>query len=116
MSLYSPTEEAKIVEYIVENDAFHRIKGDKLWKEMEEAKIVERTWSSLKQHFRKKIIHEVHLPRYNLSENDIKLFREYFNREPVKSEKKKAGNRSRAPNPTQSYECSLPSSSDDDDI
>lgn len=106
---YCQTEEKKIVDYIIEHDAFHRIKGDKLWKEMEASEIIlKRSWQSLKEHFRKHIIYDLHLPRYNLDEKNLQLFREYFYRQSVKRGKNKTQN-------NVTYECTLPSSSDDDD-
>jgi hypothetical protein len=89
MSMYSHDEEKKIVDYLVENNFIHRIKGDQVWKELEEAKVVNRTWQSLKQHFRKRIIHELHYPRYSLDKQTLALFHDHFNRE-VKKKKAEA--------------------------
>ncbi|EEZ98702.1 hypothetical protein TcasGA2_TC001241 [Tribolium castaneum] len=86
MSLYSQDEEKKIVDYIVANNDFYRIKGDKLWQEMAEAQVVNRSWHSLKQHFRKRIVHELHYPRYELDQKTVELFREHFYRIPTKGD------------------------------
>ena len=93
--LYTPDEQKKIVDYIVEHEAFDLVKGDKIWKDMEKLKVVERSWQSLKQHFRKRIIYELHYPRYKLDPDVIDKFRLGFNKVVKRS------NTSRKKKPTQ---------------
>lgn len=51
---YTRQEEVNILKYIIENDAYYRLRGRALWQEMEEAGVgKDRTHHSLKEHFRK---------------------------------------------------------------
>lgn len=80
MSLYTEDEERKIVQYIVSTKSINLIKGDKLWKDMEKAGIVDRTWQSLKQHFRKRIIYDLNTIKHGIDQQTIEQFRRSFNK------------------------------------
>ncbi|XP_045120853.1 uncharacterized protein LOC123510107 isoform X2 [Portunus trituberculatus] len=54
---YTHWEELKTLEYIKESCSYHKLKGVAFWKKMEAKNIVpERTWQSLKEHFRRQIM------------------------------------------------------------
>lgn len=76
---YTYEEENAIVHFIVKKDAYNMVKGDKLWKDMEEENICpNRTWQSLKQHFRKFMINDLHNPKYKLSLEHKRNFTENY--------------------------------------
>lgn len=56
---YTRVEEREILNYIIEHNAYNRLRGISLWQEMEKANIGERSYQSLKEHFRKVIIGKV---------------------------------------------------------
>ena len=74
---YTHTEKLKILQYIVKNYAYSEVKGNKLWKEMSEH-IPDRSWQSLKEHFKKRLIYDLHFSHFKLTEGQIKLFRQCF--------------------------------------
>merc|ERR1719203_3207 len=54
---YTVNEDLKIVKFIVETKRYDETGGNSLWKTMEERKVVpNRSWSSLKERFRKVIM------------------------------------------------------------
>lgn len=56
--MYSEDEYMEILNYIMEKQEYHRLRGDVLWKEMEcsgVCKAKNRSWGSMKETFRKRI-------------------------------------------------------------
>lgn len=75
---YSKQEEKEIINYIINRKAYNRLRGIEFWQEMEKANIGEnRTYQSLKEHFRKIIFRRLNRKNYyELREenlNNIKL-------------------------------------------
>ena len=64
--LYSKNEQKEILDWIVENEAFASLKGNEIWKRMEAENVGRgRSWQSLREHFRKTIIKQIHLFGFN---------------------------------------------------
>lgn len=69
---YLVSDDKEIIDYILENDVECEVKGNRMWKEMEQAMEKRRTWQSLKNRYLKNIVPELHLPKYGLVAADIK--------------------------------------------
>lgn len=50
---YTKEEEEAILKFIVEKEGYTSLRGCHFWETMEAAKVTERTWQSMKEHFRK---------------------------------------------------------------
>lgn len=62
---YTRAEEAEILKYIFNKNAYYHLRGNKFWKDMEEEGVIEgRTYQSLKEHFRKKIVRNMRIKGY----------------------------------------------------
>ena len=58
---YCKNEQQEILDWIVKNEEFKALKGNEVWKKMEEENVGRgRTWQSLKEHFRKTLIGQIH--------------------------------------------------------
>ena len=58
---YCKKEQQEIVNWIVEYSAYRLLKGNLVWQRMEEARIGRgRSWQSLKEHFKKVLIGQIH--------------------------------------------------------
>lgn len=68
-------EKVAIVQAIIQDDAFHRVKGRSYWKEIEH-KFERHTWQSLRDHFKHQIFPNIHLSYYGLTPQEIQQFRE----------------------------------------
>ena len=81
---YSNAEDRKILEYIVREQSYSRVKGDNLWQDMEKQKVLEnRSWLGMRKRFQKSIMKK--LESYDfLSEEQRAYLRE---RTIVKDEK-----------------------------
>ena len=54
---YSNAEDRKILEYIVREQSYSRVKGDNLWQDMEKQKVLEnRSWLGMRKRFQKSIM------------------------------------------------------------
>ena len=75
---YSKKQEQEIVNFLVKHSAYKMIKGNSIWQRMEETGVCkgDRTWQSMKEHFRKKIIHVIH--SFGLSWRQVRKFRAPF--------------------------------------
>ena len=72
--LYSKKEEQQIIDYIVDHDYYKILKGNSVWKSMENAGVgCGRSWQSMKEYFRKCIF--VKINSYGLSKHEIMSFR-----------------------------------------
>jgi len=72
--LYSTAEDWKILDFICENKRFADTGGNSLWKQMEEANLLEnRTWQSMKERFRKVLLKNI--DSYELSEDNLRRFK-----------------------------------------
>jgi hypothetical protein len=70
---YTTLEDQKIITYIIKNQRFKHVKGQKLWKLMEERKVVtDRSWLSMMRRFNNFIVK--HITLYNLNEGDLEKF------------------------------------------
>ena len=70
---YTTLEDQKIITYIIKNQRFKHVKGQKLWKLMEERKVVtDRSWLSMMRRFNNFIVK--HITLYNLNESDLEKF------------------------------------------
>ncbi|XP_018333822.1 uncharacterized protein LOC108742950 [Agrilus planipennis] len=56
---YSSKEENAILQYIVEKQIYHRLRGRQVWQEFEASRQINRTWQSAKEHFRQKMLSRV---------------------------------------------------------
>ncbi|GJQ68460.1 hypothetical protein Trydic_g17038 [Trypoxylus dichotomus] len=72
---YSLEERRAILQVIIENNAFHRVKSHSFWKEVED-KFERHTWQSLRDHFKKQLFPNIHHSYYNLTPEQIQQFRE----------------------------------------
>ena len=71
---YTRKEDEEIVEWIVKNQAYKDLKGNKVWEEMEVDEVGRgRTYQSLKERFKKKIITQIHT--FSLSEDVVSNFK-----------------------------------------
>ncbi|XP_064090364.1 ras guanine nucleotide exchange factor Y-like isoform X2 [Macrobrachium nipponense] len=74
---YEHREKRAILNYIIDKRKYHEVKGRNLWIEMEKAKVCPgRTWESMKEHFRKSIIHNLHL--FKLDDKTLRRLTEPF--------------------------------------
>lgn len=73
---YTVEEKKGIVKYIIDNDAYKRVKGRGMWVEMANSGLFRRTHDSLKEHFLKRIIFDLHLSMFQLTQEQIDMFRE----------------------------------------
>ena len=54
---FTKDETGKMIEWIVNNQAFHLLEGDTIWKRMELSGLLEeRSWKSMKTHFHKNVL------------------------------------------------------------
>lgn len=77
---YSRVEEIEILKYIIEHKAYHCLRGIAIWKKMEAACIGNyRTYQSMKEHFRKYMIHRLNEKFYCvIDEEDLREIREGY--------------------------------------
>ena len=72
---YSRAEDEMILHYIVIKNAFNRVGGIKLWKDMEMEVLEGRTWRSLKCRFHRSLIRAIGKGEtYNLTAEQIAFF------------------------------------------
>ncbi|CAH0563553.1 unnamed protein product [Brassicogethes aeneus] len=86
---YSHEEANEIIQYIIENEAYFRVKGNALWNELEESGRLNRTFSSMKEHFKKTLMYQLHYPRFNLDDKTIAKFKQGFQEGTLAPSKKK---------------------------
>jgi len=72
---YSRKEDKNILTWIVDTGAFTQLKGNEVWKNMAKEMKRGRTWQSLKEHFKKYLISQLHLKVFGLTEEIIKRFK-----------------------------------------
>ena len=54
---YTKDETTKMIEWIVNNQSFHLVEGDTIWKRMEATGLLEeRSWMSMKTHFHERVL------------------------------------------------------------
>ena len=74
---YSKAEQQQIVDYIINAKGYKFIKGVQLWKEMQNDNAVcrgRRTWQSMKEHFLKQIVPQLHIYK-NVNEKVANCFK-----------------------------------------
>lgn len=64
---YSQKEEKIILDFIIEQQAFNLLKTNSFWKQLESKNLLDRTYQSMKEHFRKVILLQLHYPFYELT-------------------------------------------------
>lgn len=70
---YTLMEDQTILDYISNTCRYSQVNGNALWKLMEDRNLLDgRTWQSMKERFRKRIIHR--LERYKLSSQNLERF------------------------------------------
>ena len=73
MRNYSRQEDLKIIQFICDNKRFADVKGNEVWKLMEERKVVDgRSWQSLKERYKKNILKNI--KNYSLESEVIAMF------------------------------------------
>uniref|UniRef100_A0A1Y1NB96 Telomeric repeat-binding factor 2-interacting protein 1 n=1 Tax=Photinus pyralis TaxID=7054 RepID=A0A1Y1NB96_PHOPY len=75
---YTIKEEKLILKYIIKHQGYYQLRGRKFWVQMEESLPGERTWQSMKEHFRKQMIPNIANPLYNLSSKEISFIRDGY--------------------------------------
>jgi len=71
---YSRKEQEQIVNWIIENHCYKDLRGINIWKTMEKEVVMRgRSYQSLKEHFRKQIIPQIH--KFKLSEDIVDNFK-----------------------------------------
>ncbi|KAJ9575973.1 hypothetical protein L9F63_007162, partial [Diploptera punctata] len=71
---YGESERRKIIEFIIKKNAYNQLTGNIFWQMMEANQICPgRTWQSLKEHFRKKVLPMIE--KYGLSEIEVRKFK-----------------------------------------
>ena len=75
---YSRKNQEEIVKYLVKFSAYKVVKGRAIWEKLEALKVCngKRSWQSMKEHFRKKIIHQIHT--FGLTWRQVRKFRATF--------------------------------------
>lgn len=69
---YSRQEEVDILKFIIENDAYYRLRGRAIWQEMEKAGVgKQRTHQSLKEHFRKFMANRLNKNYYGIVDEKL---------------------------------------------
>ncbi|OTF84229.1 hypothetical protein BLA29_012398 [Euroglyphus maynei] len=58
---YTINEDGEIIKYIIKKGRYKEIKGRSLWENMENERVCNRTWQSMKEHFRKVIVPKISL-------------------------------------------------------
>ncbi|XP_063877121.1 inner centromere protein A-like isoform X3 [Scylla paramamosain] len=57
---YTHKERVKILQYIKKTSGYNKVNGNALWKEIEEKEVCpRRTWQSMREHFRRYIVHHL---------------------------------------------------------
>ncbi|KAK4324359.1 hypothetical protein Pmani_004986 [Petrolisthes manimaculis] len=81
---YTIQEDLNILEYIEKNRAFHRVGGREMWQEMENSSTFNhRTWHSLKERFRKRIMSRLHTYlQFGLEQESLDKFIKRINIKP----------------------------------
>ena len=77
MRFYSKNEQQQIVDYIINTRSYQYIKGVQIWQEMQKSNEVcngRRTWQSMKEHFHKQIVPQLHKYK-NVSEKTGNFFK-----------------------------------------
>ena len=88
---YTRAEDLAILGFIADNKRFGDVGGVEMWKLMEEREVVVgRSWQSMKERFRKKIL--TNIKNYNLSKEHLKAFTSEGGREKQKRMGTKASN------------------------
>ena len=73
MRNYTKQEDLMIIQFICDNKRFADVKGNEVWKLMEERKVVEgRSWQSLKERYKKIIMRNIN--KYSLDSEVIAMF------------------------------------------
>ena len=75
---YSKKQEQEIVNFLLTHSAYKMLKGNSIWQRMEDMGVCKgcRTWQSMKEHFRKKIVYVIHT--FGLSWRQVRKFRAAF--------------------------------------
>ena len=73
MRNYTKQEDLMIIQFICDNKRFADVKGNEVWKLMEERKVVDgRSWQSLKERYKKIIMRNIN--KYSLDSEVIAMF------------------------------------------
>lgn len=103
LRLYTESEYMEIVNYIIEKQEYDRLRSDSFWKEMESAgvcKAKNRSWSSMKETFRKRIYQRLVRRQIKISPQElIAINKAYEQREKTGTSRKmsRATNKKKVP-------------------
>lgn len=87
---YLVSDDKKIIDYILEMELEWEVKGNQMWKQMQQDMENCRTWQSLKNRYLKYIVPALHLSEYGLDDAGIKRLKDGAK---VNSSTKKQANR-----------------------
>lgn len=73
---YLISDDKEIIDYLLKNNLECEVKGNRIWKEMEQDMEKRRTWQSLKNRYLKNILPELHLTKYELNAAEVKKLKE----------------------------------------
>lgn len=79
--VYTHKEDVAIIQYIIQEKGYYNLRGNAFWKKMEEARVTQqRTYQSLKEHFRKKIINKLHKAYFReIDEEELQKIKRGYN-------------------------------------
>lgn len=101
-SPYSINEEVKIIEYLISHDGIEKIKGNVIWKNMANDIDTNRTWQSLKEHFRRSMTKKLNCSFYNLTlSQKQQIISVYGNKSNINKEATRKKNQSNIPDETE---------------
>lgn len=76
---YTRSEEMEILKYIIDHEAYYRLRGRAVWREMQEAGVGrERTHESLKEHFKKSMAGRLSQNFYDIDEKKLFLIKQGY--------------------------------------
>ncbi|KAK4878264.1 hypothetical protein RN001_010770 [Aquatica leii] len=75
---YTLEEERLMLRYIIENKGYYQLRGRAFWETMEVELKTQRTWQSLKEHFRKYMYNKIQNPLYQLTADEADQIRDGY--------------------------------------
>jgi len=74
-NFYTEAEDKEILKYLIDQGKVEgkktKVGGNRLWKMLEKKSVTGRSWQSMKERFRKKIVKNIN--NYNINESDMKI-------------------------------------------
>ncbi|KAB0796061.1 hypothetical protein PPYR_10122 [Photinus pyralis] len=72
---YTTDEEIQMLRFIIQSEGYWQLRGKSFWQRMEREIMTGRTWQSLKEHFRKVVVHDLAHPKFKLAAKEVKLIK-----------------------------------------